>query len=181
MCVCVFVFLLVSVERAGHADPARLSCLLHHLPPLLLVFQSHSSGVLIPHSSFSFVSSLWLCVESDLSTFHTLASPFLCVFHSPRLSLLGAIHNYNCDAKHWMKYVSDCSLQALVAREDFQHIIRVLNTNIEGKRKVPFALTAIKGVGRRFATLVCKKAEVNPNVRCVRVQEFFLFSLNFVC
>lgn len=48
---------------------------------------------------------------------------------------------------------------------DFQHILRVLNTNIDGRRKVMFALTKIQGIGRRFSNLICKKAEVDPNKR----------------
>ena len=54
---------------------------------------------------------------------------------------------------------------SLVLPEKFQHILRVMNTNIEGKRKVPFALTAIKGVGRRYAHVVCKKANVDVTKR----------------
>lgn len=55
--------------------------------------------------------------------------------------------------------------QALVIPEKFQHILRVLNTNIDGKQKIMFALTSIKGVGRRYANLVCKKADVDMNKR----------------
>eukprot|EP00471_Norrisiella_sphaerica_P007563 CAMPEP_0184491626 /NCGR_PEP_ID=MMETSP0113_2-20130426/20891_1 /TAXON_ID=91329 /ORGANISM="Norrisiella sphaerica, Strain BC52" /LENGTH=155 /DNA_ID=CAMNT_0026876063 /DNA_START=24 /DNA_END=491 /DNA_ORIENTATION=- len=55
---------------------------------------------------------------------------------------------------------------ALVVEEkDFSHILRILNTNVDGRRKVPFALTNIRGVGRRFATLVCKRAGVDINKR----------------
>lgn len=50
-------------------------------------------------------------------------------------------------------------------KNQFQHILRLLNTNVEGKNKVMFALTAIKGVGRRYANLVCKKADVDLNKR----------------
>ena len=57
------------------------------------------------------------------------------------------------------------ALQSLVADESFQHILRVLNTNVDGKQKIMFALTSIKGIGRRFANLVCKKAEVDMNKR----------------
>jgi len=53
----------------------------------------------------------------------------------------------------------------LVQPEKFQHILRVLNTNIDGRRKVGFALTAIKGVGRRFAHVVIRKADVDLNKR----------------
>ena len=38
---------------------------------------------------------------------------------------------------------------SLVIPTNFQHILRVLNTNIDGKRNIMFALTAIKGLGRR--------------------------------
>lgn len=48
---------------------------------------------------------------------------------------------------------------------EFQHILRVLNTNIDGRHKVMFALTAIKGCGRRFSNLVLKKADVDLNKR----------------
>lgn len=47
----------------------------------------------------------------------------------------------------------------------FQHIIRLLNTNVDGSQKIVFALTSIRGVGRRFATVVCRKAEVDLNKR----------------
>ncbi|BBN68534.1 Ribosomal protein S13/S18 family [Prunus dulcis] len=52
---------------------------------------------------------------------------------------------------------------SLVANEEFQHILRVLNTNVDGKQKIMFALTSIKGIGRRFANIVCKKADVDMN------------------
>ncbi|KEG11835.1 putative 40S ribosomal protein S18 [Trypanosoma grayi] len=47
----------------------------------------------------------------------------------------------------------------------FQHIVRLLNTNVEGKRKVPFALRMVKGIGIRFAYMVCKKAGVDVERR----------------
>ena len=48
---------------------------------------------------------------------------------------------------------------------DFQHILRILNTNIDGRRKVFVALCSIGGIGKRFANLICKKAEVDANKR----------------
>merc|ERR1712199_105957 len=47
-----------------------------------------------------------------------------------------------------------------MGQSEFQHILRVLNTNIDGRHKVPFAITAIRGIGRRFANIICKKAEI---------------------
>lgn len=47
----------------------------------------------------------------------------------------------------------------------FQHILRLLNTNVDGKEKIMFALTRIKGVGRRYSNIVIKKADVDLNKR----------------
>ena len=38
-------------------------------------------------------------------------------------------------------------LQALIIPDKFQHILRVLNTNIDGKQKIMLGLTAIKVEG----------------------------------
>ncbi|GJN23043.1 hypothetical protein PR202_gb10659 [Eleusine coracana subsp. coracana] len=54
---------------------------------------------------------------------------------------------------------------SLVAGEDFQHILRLLNTNVDGKQKIMFAMTSIKGIGRRFSNIVCKKADIDMNKR----------------
>ena len=49
---------------------------------------------------------------------------------------------------------------SLIIPQNFQHILRVMNTNVDGKRNVMFALTAIKGIGRRYANLVLKKVTI---------------------
>ncbi len=56
----------------------------------------------------------------------------------------------------------------MLATEDFTHILRVLNTNVDGKQKIQYALTAIRGIGRRYSNICCKKAEVDLTRRCVR-------------
>ena len=53
----------------------------------------------------------------------------------------------------------------LMQGPEFQHILRILNTNVEGRRNVVYALTKIKGLGRRFTNLICKKAEIDVNKR----------------
>ena len=59
---------------------------------------------------------------------------------------------------------------ALVNKQlEFMHILRINNTNVDGRQKVPFALTAIRGVGRRMAILACKKAGVDVNKRAGEV------------
>lgn len=67
--------------------------------------------------------------------------------------------------KHNKKLISLSNTQSLVAPESFQHIIRVLNTNLQGAVKTPFAMTSVTGIGRRFAILACKKAEVDMRKR----------------
>ena len=48
---------------------------------------------------------------------------------------------------------------------EFTYLIRILNTNVNGKHKVPYALRIIKGIGRRFAILCCKVAQIDVNRR----------------
>ena len=54
---------------------------------------------------------------------------------------------------------------SLVGSADFQHILRILNTNVNGREKVRYALTAIAGIGRRFSNIICKKADIDMNKR----------------
>eukprot|EP00955_Chlamydomonas_euryale_P113182 366199-Chlamydomonas_euryale.AAC.17 len=64
---------------------------------------------------------------------------------------------------------------SLMVGAEFQHILRLLNTNVDGKQKIMYALTSIKGIGRRFANICCKKAEVDMNKRaggCIQVGEW---------
>ncbi|KAJ3307688.1 ribosomal 40S subunit protein S18B, partial [Boothiomyces sp. JEL0838] len=50
-------------------------------------------------------------------------------------------------------------------RSQFQYIIRLLNTNIDGKRKIQYAMTDIKGIGARYSNLVLKKADIDLTKR----------------
>ena len=67
----------------------------------------------------------------------------------------------------WLRHHHKSPIMSLVSGEksNFQFILRLLNTNVEGKQKVMYALTKIKGVGRRYSNLVCKKADVDLNKR----------------
>jgi small subunit ribosomal protein S13 len=47
--------------------------------------------------------------------------------------------------------------------EDLRHIVRILNTDLVGKKQVHMALTGIKGVGRRCAKVFTDKAGVDPH------------------
>uniref|UniRef100_A0A2K6UB98 Small ribosomal subunit protein uS13 n=1 Tax=Saimiri boliviensis boliviensis TaxID=39432 RepID=A0A2K6UB98_SAIBB len=54
---------------------------------------------------------------------------------------------------------------SLVIPEKFQHILRVLNNNIDGRQKIAFAITAIKGVSRRYTHVVLRKADIDLTKR----------------
>ena len=60
---------------------------------------------------------------------------------------------------------------SLVPNADFTHIHRIQNTNVKGKDKVMFALTSIKGVGRRFSNIVLKLAEIDLEKRAGELTE----------
>mmetsp|Transcript_28336 Transcript_28336/g.20459 ORF Transcript_28336/g.20459 Transcript_28336/m.20459 type:complete len:156 (+) Transcript_28336:138-605(+) len=54
---------------------------------------------------------------------------------------------------------------------DFTPLLRVQNTNVNGKHKVAFAIRVIKGIGRRFAIQVLKIAQVDLNKRAGELTE----------
>jgi small subunit ribosomal protein S18e len=62
----------------------------------------------------------------------------------------------------------------------FQHILRLLNTNVDGKDKIMFALTKIKGVGRRYSNVVVKKV-TSPSPFRVRANSQADVDLNKRC
>merc|ERR1711935_894609 len=63
------------------------------------------------------------------------------------------------------------TIMSLIIPGTFQHGLRVLNTNIDGKRNIMFAMTAIKGCGRRYANLVLKKADIDLHKRAGELSE----------
>lgn len=48
---------------------------------------------------------------------------------------------------------------------EFRHILRIIDTDVDGTLKAPHALRKIKGIGINFAYAVLKKAGVNPDIR----------------
>ena len=68
-------------------------------------------------------------------------------------------------------------MSLIMNESNFQHILRVLNTNLDGKVKIMFALTSIRGVGRRFSNIACKKAEIDLGKRAGELSAAELESL----
>jgi small subunit ribosomal protein S13 len=49
--------------------------------------------------------------------------------------------------------------------DDFKYIVRIANTDLDGHRTVPYALTSIKGFGTRSAEVVVREAGVSRSSR----------------
>ncbi|PWA69488.1 Ribosomal protein S13 [Artemisia annua] len=90
-------------------------------------------------------------------------TPFL--HHFTKARVYNLTPNSTSSRHHQQQQLTQTAIMSLVANEDFQHILRVQNTNVDGKQKIMFAMTSIKGIGRRFANIVCKKADVDMNKR----------------
>jgi small subunit ribosomal protein S13 len=49
--------------------------------------------------------------------------------------------------------------------EEFRHILRIIDTDVDGTLKVPYALKKIKGISLSLANAILKKAGINPDTR----------------
>ncbi len=49
--------------------------------------------------------------------------------------------------------------------DDFQYIVRLMNTDLDGDKPVVYALRDIKGVGTRVAEMVVNKTNVDPTAK----------------
>jgi len=49
--------------------------------------------------------------------------------------------------------------------KEFQHILRIAGADLNGAKKVGYALTGVKGIGTMLANVIVQKAGVDPQVR----------------
>jgi small subunit ribosomal protein S13 len=49
------------------------------------------------------------------------------------------------------------------AEQEIKYIVRIAQTDLDGKKTVQYALTGLKGVGIRTARVLTQRANVNPN------------------
>ncbi|MBI5389482.1 30S ribosomal protein S13 [Candidatus Woesearchaeota archaeon] len=49
--------------------------------------------------------------------------------------------------------------------KELKHIVRIMNTDLDGKRVISYALRKIKGVGFQYANMACVFAAVDKNKR----------------
>lgn len=53
--------------------------------------------------------------------------------------------------------------QANAEDDDFQYIVRIANTDIDGNKKLIHGLSSIKGIGRHMSTFLIKKTGLDVN------------------
>lgn len=56
-------------------------------------------------------------------------------------------------------------------QKDFRHLVRIVNTDIDGNKPICHALTRIKGVGFMFANMVCNVTETEKTKRAGTLSE----------
>ncbi|MBS7616691.1 30S ribosomal protein S13 [Candidatus Bathyarchaeota archaeon] len=49
--------------------------------------------------------------------------------------------------------------------KEFRHILRIIDTDVDGTLKTPYALRKLKGISLNLANAILKKAGVNPETR----------------
>lgn len=55
--------------------------------------------------------------------------------------------------------------QFTAAPSEIQHIIRMMNTNINGSKRIAEALSEIRGIGKRMSDVIVKKAGIDNTKR----------------
>ena len=63
---------------------------------------------------------------------------------------------------------------------DFNYIVRLANTDIDGEKRIIFGLTQIKGLGRRMATYVADAAGIDRRTKCGNLKDAQLKKINQV-
>jgi small subunit ribosomal protein S13 len=50
-------------------------------------------------------------------------------------------------------------------KEEFKHIVRIVDTDLDGKKSVVHSLCGIKGIGRRVAKVIVSSTGIDPGVK----------------
>jgi len=132
--------------------------------PFLLAAQSTPNA---HHCTRIFIVFVFLFVlHRPCSSFSPSApsnTTMVCRPRPPRIVAPRAAH-----ASHVPRTDPCRAAQALILEEGaFNHVLRIANTNVAGYHKIAYALTAVKGLGRRFSHQVCKAADIDTKKRSV--------------
>jgi small subunit ribosomal protein S13 len=63
-------------------------------------------------------------------------------------------------------------------QEEIKHIVRVANTDLEGKKSVQYSLTGIKGINRRSARIISDISGVDPAATMGYLEDAQIETLN---
>jgi small subunit ribosomal protein S13 len=55
--------------------------------------------------------------------------------------------------------------------DDFQYIVRIANTDIDGNKKLIHGLSSVKGIGRHLSTFVIQKTGLDRNTKMGHLKE----------
>ena len=67
-----------------------------------------------------------------------------------------------------------------MAEENLKYIVRVANTDLNGKKKIGVAITKIKGIGRIFAKAICNSIGLDMEKKAGALSEAEIKKLNEV-
>jgi small subunit ribosomal protein S13 len=56
-------------------------------------------------------------------------------------------------------------------QQELKHLVRIINTDLKGEKKILYALTKIKGISMMFANAICKRAGIDPDKRAGYLNE----------
>lgn len=63
---------------------------------------------------------------------------------------------------------------------EFKHIIRVVNTDLDGKKAIYMALQKIRGIGFMYANAICKVAKIDRGVKAGNLSDDQIAKLEHV-
>jgi len=66
----------------------------------------------------------------------------------------------------------------LTEKENYKHIVRIVNVDVPGNKSIRIALTKIKGIGINFADSVCAIAKVNKQTKTGLLKDEEIVKLN---
>ena len=67
-----------------------------------------------------------------------------------------------------------------MAEQEFRHIVRVMNTDLDGNKKIGHALMKIRGVGFAFSNFACQSSKINATKKTGELSDNEIEQLNKV-
>ena len=65
-------------------------------------------------------------------------------------------------------------------KQELKYLVRVMNTDLKGDKRLNHALTQIKGIGNMFANAVCQAAEIDKHMKAGHLTEEQVAKMNDV-